>query len=272
VLFTFFAVPSAQYNNLPPLFVSSPQPNPNKSQTTETAKIAVRTLEMEKNGRVPESVDIRRLSLIRERVGVNIFAPSGYVESAESFTDAGSPPTTHYVVHLAGKAVGCAALDGDTDDELRPTAENMAIAAVAIEKFHRTALHRATEWTYVRVFSTIMGRMPDLSLGPAQIKLSQIHKIAREFPQKNGPYAILRMSDSELTEMLSDECQSLKLAASLMYYFLSKVRQTDSCKLSSEFHCEEETAAAAFAGQRRRTTPIIGYGPVITAMIGMIGS
>jgi hypothetical protein len=306
VLFSFFVIPLSQYKDVKPLFAER-QPEvgaasaQEKHSAPKTRTIAVRVLEMETNGRVPETALPGRIELVQERVGMNIFIRSGYLEGAQYITGA-----EDYELSLHPAPSSCAALDaeerendeaqsshdpaeGESDEaqssrdpaegendeaqSLRDTATRLAISAVAVEKFHRNVLHRWMEWAYARAFSALFGRLPDLSLGPAQIRVSTVRKIAAEVGQASGPYMMLRMSDAELAQVLSDECKSLKLAATMMYHFLTKARARPACESEndpSECPSEREVAAATYVGQRRKTNAVIDYGPIVAHMVYML--
>jgi len=269
-LFLFFALPPTTYNNIAPLFASGP------STDGDQRKIAVRALGMEENGRASELVDERRTSLVRARVAINILLRSGYLSSA-SASETGLPPTVSYQATLDDSVRGCVHLDPtgqwNLPHELQQSAEEMAIAAVAIEKFHRNPAQRWLEWTYLRVFSSIFRRSPNLSVGPAQVRISQIKQIGADTMARDGPYSILRQPDVELMKLAANECDSLRLAATLMYYNLEKAQNAPACKESEKpLSCEQALAVAAYAGKRRKTNAIIDYGPVVAAMINIYGS
>jgi hypothetical protein len=295
VLFSFFVIPLPQYKDVEPLFAErQPEVGAPPAQEKDSARktrrktrmIAVRVLEMETNGRVPETAVPGRIELVQERVGMNIFIRSGYLTGAR-ITD-----TEDYQLFLHPAPSACAALnaeerendeaqssrdlaEGENDEaqSSRDTATRLAISAVAVEKFHRNVLHRWMEWAYTRAFSALFGRLPDLSLGPAQIRVSTVRKIAAEVGQASGPYAMLRTSDAELPQILSDECKSLKLAATMMYHFLTKARARPAYETENEpsgCSSEEETAAATYVGQRRKTNAVIDYGPIVAHMVSML--
>jgi hypothetical protein len=299
VLFSFFVIPPPQYNNFEPLFAKrQPEvgvpPAQKKNSARQTRMIAVRVLGMETDGRIPEVADARQIWLMQERIGMNIFIRSGYLKSAHVVTESTGPPPpqVRYELVLDTAPSVCAALDteesendeaqssrdtaegeNDADQSLRNTVTRLAISAVAVEKFHRNVLHRRMEWAYARAFSTLFGRLPDLSLGPAQIRVSRVRQIAAEVGQARGPYATLRTSDAELVPILADECKSLKLAATMMYYFLTKARASPACENENDpFACPswEEIAAATYVGQRRKTHAVIDYGPIVARMAEML--
>jgi hypothetical protein len=236
---------------------------------------------MEADGRVPEEADterIRRIRLMQERVGTNILIRSGYLESAYFVTEfeGPPPPQMRYKLALDTAATHCASLDPEEGEDgearsLRKTAVLLAISAVAVEKFHRNVLHRRIEWAYARAFLALFGRLPDVSLGPAQIRASRVRQIAAEVGQASGPYAMLRTSDAELAHILSDECKALQLAATMMYHFLTKAREIPSCKNENDpEECRNAIAAATYVGQRRKTHAVIDYGPIAVRMVDML--
>lgn len=151
--------------------------------------------------------------------------------------------------------------------EMRDKASHLAITAVAVEKFHRNSLQRKFEWLYARAFLALFGTLPDISLGPAQIRVSRFREVVAELREPEPP-------DAEAADLLMDECQSLQLAAILMRQFLVKATKTvEHCAAGAESeNCpsEEEVAAAAYVGQRRRTHAIVDYGPIVAHMVNMI--
>jgi hypothetical protein len=115
VLFSFFVIPPPQYKYLGPLFakrqpeVGAP-PAQEENSARKTRDIAVRVLEMETNGRVPETADPERIKLMQERVGTNIFIRSGYLESARFVTNITGPaPQMQYELALEIAPRDCAA-------------------------------------------------------------------------------------------------------------------------------------------------------------------
>jgi hypothetical protein len=146
-------------------------------------------------------------------------------------------------------------------------ASDLAIAAVAVEKFHRNSLQRKLEWLYARAFLALFGRLPDISLGPAQIRVSRFREMVADLRELEPP-------DAQAADLLMDECQSLQLAAILMRELLVKAAKTvELCAAGAESeNCpsEKEVAAAAYAGQRRRTHAIVDYGPIVASMGNMI--
>jgi len=289
-LFSFFVIPPPQYKHLEPLFAKRPPevgtpPAQEGDSARERRNIAIRVLGMEANGSVPETADTERIRLTQERVATNILIRSGYLESAYFVTEfeGPPPPRMRYKLALDPAPMDCTYLDSEEGEDdaaqsLRHTAELSAISAVAVEKFHRNVLHRRIEWAYARAFLALFGRLPDVSLGPAQIRVSRVRQIAAEVDRASRPYAMLRTSDAELADILSDECKSLKLAATMMYHFLTKAREIPSCGSENDssendsVECPswEEMAAASYAGQRRKTHAVIDYGPIVIRMVKML--
>lgn len=301
VLFALFVISPPKYNNFEPLFTKS-QPeikvtpaqeensNPTEEKRTEEKrKIAVRVLGMEIAGKIPDADDNRRIWLMQQRVGTNIFIRSGYLQSASFVTvvTENPPPHMQYKVVLEDAPVSCAyievaASENNTREEVEESddiksaslhnmATRLAISAVAVEKFHRNVLHRRMEWAYAQAFSALsFGRLPDVSLGPAQIRVSSVRKIAAEVEQTNGPYAMLSdTSDAELEQILFDECKSLKLAATMMYHFLRKAR----CEPDNEddpSRCLMKIAAETYVGKHRKTSAVIDYSPIVVCMAEML--
>ena len=62
----------------------------------------------------------------------------------------------------------------------REHAAHVALAIVAVEKFNRNAMHRLAEKVYAKLYRGVFGQLPDLSFGPAQIRLSMLHQIGAD--------------------------------------------------------------------------------------------
>ncbi|HRD50571.1 MAG TPA: hypothetical protein PL166_13375 [Candidatus Contendobacter sp.] len=296
VLFALFVISPPKYNNFEPLFTKSrpeikvsPAQEENSNPAEEKRKIAVRVLGMEIAGKIPDADDNRRIWLMQQRVGTNIFIRSGYLQSASFVTlvTENPPPHMQYKVVLEDAPVSCAYIEvaasenntreeAEESDDIKPAslhnmATRLAISAVAVEKFHRNVLHRRMEWAYAQAFSALsFGRLPDVSLGPAQIRVSSVRKIAAEVEQTSGPYAMLsNTSDADLKQILFDECKSLKLAATMMYHFLRKAR----CEPDNEddpSRCLMKIAAETYVGKHRKTSAVIDYSPIVVCMAEML--
>ncbi|WLI89722.1 hypothetical protein Q4S45_00980 [Massilia sp. R2A-15] len=290
VLFAFFVIPPQTYSNIRPLF--EPRAPHTASAATPAAEeiprardIAVRVVRMETNGRVPEAVDPERARLTQDRVAINILIRSGYVSIAQvdNYAVEGTPQRSIYHLTPDRTALACASIAADAagSDEaaqeksraLRATAARLALAAVAVEKFHRSELHRRVEWAYARAFSALTGRLPDISLGPAQIRVSTVRRIGATVGGSQKTYSVLHESDAELTKTLLDECRSLRLSAAIMSYYLGlPAGASAACGGKNRPDCpsEAERAANNYTGHRRATSAIVDYGPIVDRMQALL--
>jgi hypothetical protein len=229
---------------------------------------------------------------------------SGYLKSASITVDTSGPPPPqiHYTFVIDDSVIACirgkseeiqsqsddspitAAEAPSSDMQARPTddesgmettAGRLAISAVAIEKFHRNVLQRRLEWLYARVFLQLFGRLPDLSLGPAQIRISRLREIASEVGRGDGRYKVFHAADAELVEVLADECKALSVASRIMYYYLKKARELcpSTGKRPIDYdpkNCPEDWdifAAQKYVGQRRTTNAIVDYAPIVARTV-----
>jgi hypothetical protein len=293
LLFALFLVPSPLFNNVPPLFAEGGV-NQDFSKSGPSRELPVQVLGMESKGRIYDETDEQAKSLQRERVAANILIRSGYLRSASVVdTVVAGERTIGYSFDVQPDVWECVLFGAEKDSDEPSTeqtswgaesqdAAKLAIIAVAIEKFHRTALHRRAEWAYARAFLSAFGKLPDLSLGPAQIRPSRIRKISMDVAQRNGPYKnlhdVAHLPDSELANELSDECRSLRLAATIMYYYLTKGNECANENASeNKVNCLGEEgdrnafAARNYIGQRRTTSAIIDYAPIVASVVGFIG-
>jgi hypothetical protein len=163
----------------------------------------------------------------------------------------------------------------------------LAIAAVAAEKFNRTSFHRAFEWTIADMVLKVTGHLPDLSLGPAQIRPSTLRTYA------HGPILselkIDSQSDKQLRESLIDECQSLLLATGLLQALANEGGQhrrcegpetpveTDTPAVSeapdqSERPACERFAALHYGGQRHDTGAVLNYVDIVMRMAAILNN
>lgn len=201
------------------------------------------------------------VDVIRERIAVNIFLQSGYLESVISMPPSLSQPTQHYRLTLADEASACTSLSaaniGNFDNARIVDAGYLAVAAVAVEKFNRTPLHRSFEWRFARSYLWLTGRLPDISLGAAQIKVSTIRRIAAETANTKINYPAFRWGDAKLAELLEDECRSLNMTAAIMLH----LGTGDS---------NAQSVANHYAGARRRTEAAVDYGHIVATMAKMI--
>lgn len=263
-------------------------------------RIPVQVVGLESAGENGNGEDPRSARLQQARIATNILIRSGYVASASiRIVNFASPPEIQYVIIPEDNVLECARLEPDqTGDANRPndpaatgnaasgaasaaddaaaakaeadrlqTAQRLALAAVAVEKFHRTALHRSLEWLYARGYRAVFGRLPDLSFGPAQIRPSRVRQLARAFDAADPRYKVLRDSEADLPGVLTDECKSLNLAATIMYFYLKRSDDCDKANLSDCPEYPVDFAARMYNGQHRTTSAVIDYAPVVAQMV-----
>ncbi|MFO1082001.1 MAG: hypothetical protein U1E23_15395 [Reyranellaceae bacterium] len=263
----FFLLPEITYVNVPPLFAGAGKPTPEPAPAAppggrEVRKLAVLAPQLE--GQAGEDLDAarqRRTLELRQRVGTNILKAAGYLGGAWFIVDPQQyPVASSFALKPDYGALGCAQADvPGLDDAARDHGALVALAIVAVEKFNRNAVHRWTERTYARLHAWAFGTLPDLSFGPAQMRLSTLRRLAVDRPDWPDPKAWAARSDAELLETLGRECEALRAVATFA------VHQADGGKRS------DAAVAAAYAGQRRRSSAPIDYAGIVVEMIGMMG-
>ncbi len=194
---------------------------------------------------------------LRNRAAINILLRSGYLHSAKE-TEEGA-----FLVEVDAAVTDCAqrgrpGSETDTGEAALPYRE-WAIAVVAAEKFNRTTLHRSLEWTIANIYLRITGRLPDISLGPAQIRGSTVRRYA------NSPVlAALRvgsLSDVQLRDALADECQSLLLANGVLRAIADESKALGRCGGANQPACAN--VAVALYGGKRPHSDYSGSGAVL---------
>jgi hypothetical protein len=248
--------------------------------------VEVRTLES--RGSVSDGADPEQTEAMTRRMAANILLRSGYLANASVTTD---PETgrARYAGSVRGEIAGCAdryppapvpvpvpapasvpqtspAPEPPEQPQAEPPeqpleaarAGRLGIAVVAVEKFNRNDLQRRAEWLYANALLATSGRLPDLSLGPAQIRPSTIRRLAA-LPASPADLRKLAGDDRALGDALANECLSLGLAAAVL--------ESLACK-----DCEdaERHAVMAYAGQRRRTDAAGDYTAVVEAIVAMM--
>jgi hypothetical protein len=281
LLLSFFVLPEARYLNVPPFLAGANASAGNGGQPAvplqvTPRKLAVLVLPMERDTTANDVARDRNIDLIRERVGTNILVAAGYLSDAYYVPDeTGYPPRPYYVLQPNWVPSGCASqyevrLPAALDSaEIQKRVPHLALAIVAIEKFNRNALHRAVERTYAELHRRVSGRLPDLSFGPAQIRLSLLRRIAAERPDWPTAAAWSTMSDDQLLDRLWQECEALKMVATVLLHGLA-APQDPACK---DDGCPdpEQIVIEAYAGQRpRRRNAPIDYVGIVQAMTRMM--
>lgn len=244
-------VPVAQYLDL-----STPE-----DQGQRSLPVLVQGLEAQ--GRIPDQPDADRVADTRSLVAANILLRSGYLTRASVQTD----PVTRrplYALSLQPEVRGCASVPQDEAEgaQAQPPlpfhqAGDLAVAAVAVEKFNRHALHRTLEWALSRSTLALTGRLPELSLGPAQIRPSTVRRLVAA-GVGGAAWRPLGRDDEALAQALGDECRALALATAVL--------ATQACT-----DCPDPAAHAlqAYGGQRPRTDAVVDYVPIVRTMAAM---
>lgn len=244
-------VPVAQYLDL-----STPE-----DQGQRSLPVLVQGLEAQ--GRIPDQPDADRVADTRSLVAANILLRSGYLTRASVQTD----PVTQrplYALSLQPEVRGCASVPQDeaAGAQVQPPlpfhqAGDLAIAAVAVEKFNRHALHRTLEWALARATLALTGRLPELSFGPAQIRPSTVRRLVAA-GVGGAAWRPLGQDDAALAQALGDECRALALATAVL--------ATQACT-----DCPDPAAHAlqAYGGQRPRTEAVVDYVPIVRTMAAM---
>jgi hypothetical protein len=269
LLFAFF-IPEVGYLNAPPLFASASQPSGKADHLAQLQVRQLAVLAQPMEGQSSEDFDpaqIGRTNQLRQRVGTNILVTAGYLGEAYSVLDQEAyPPSSYYALTPDGKAVGCAVPGVPLPEGLAPEhVAELAVAIVAVEKFNRNVIQRFAERTYARLYRSAFGQLPDLSFGPAQIRLSLLRRIAAERPDWPRVAAWRRMSDDQLLDKLWQECDALKIVATIVVYQSDRLRQP-----SNGGFVADADVAAAYAGQRRRTAAPIDYASIVETMVQMM--
>jgi murein lipoprotein len=100
--------------------------------------------------------------------------------------------------------------------------EKLTIAILAAEKYNRTAFERSIESWIAKIIFKYFGKVPDFSLGLAQIRPSTIRKMVEEnLGQTN-------ISDSGILSMALDDCLNPKLAQQYITYLFNHQNLTDN--------------------------------------------
>ena len=281
LLFAFFVLPEAGYLNVPPFLAKAASPAGNADQPAVPLQVmprrlAVLVLPMEQDTTAFNVARERNIDLIRERVGTNILVAAGYLSDAFYVPDETEyPPRPYFVLRPHWVPSDCASKyvvrlpDSLNNPETSRRVPHLALAIVAIEKFNRNAMHRAVERTYAELHRSVSGRLPDLSFGPAQIRLSLLRRIAAERPDWPTAAAWSSMSDDQLLDKLWQECEALKMVATVVLHELAVPREP----VCNDSGCvdPEQIVIEAYAGQRpRRKNAPIDYVGIVQAMARMM--
>jgi hypothetical protein len=95
---------------------------------------------------------------------------------------------------------------------------HLTVALVAVENLARPRWQRRLELLFARVFLFLTGRLPNLSLGIGQLRVSTAKKLIAA----NG----VTIRDHELLQLLSDDCSCIKLA----YQYVVSLSTSEGCQ------------------------------------------
>ena len=145
---------------------------------------------------------------------------------------------------------------GSSGDDV-DRAGNLAAAVVAVEATYRTAPQRWLELRVAQLGLALFGRLPDFSLGLAQLRPSTVRALPKG--SRGEPNEEERRDDVAMLAALSNDCRALRLAAAVLYDYMR------------EAGTGEETAAARYVGRSSGAeTAIIDYVPIVIAAVGML--
>jgi len=270
LLFAFFVIPEVRYLNAPPLFsatnpFSSKADQPVAGQQVRPLAVLSSTMEGDTTQQDNDPAQSDYNNQIRSRVGTNILDAAGYLSAAYYVLDpGGNPPQSYYALTPDGRVMGCAApYELVPEDLITDHATHVALAIVAVEKFNRNVVHRFAERIYAKLYRAAFGKLPDLSFGPAQIRLSTVRKMAAARSDWEKVAAWASKSDDELLGMLWQECSALK---TVTVFVLQELNRPDKDNVADDV----TDAAMAYVGQRRRTSALIDYAPIVSAMVSMM--
>ncbi len=131
---------------------------------------------------------------------------------------------------------------------------NLALALVAAEQYNRTAVRRFLERVYALAIYGLTGGLPDISLGPAQIRPSAMREI--------DPTA----TDGAILDSLGSECGSLSVASRLV------ARYAQDALAAKKVTLDEVVAAVAarYVGIRRNASANQRYVGIVAAAYSLI--
>jgi hypothetical protein len=131
---------------------------------------------------------------------------------------------------------------------------NLALALVAAEQYNRTAVRRFIERLYALGIYGLTGGLPDISLGPAQIRPSAMREI--------DPTA----TDAAILDSLGSECGSLSVASRLV------ARYAQDAVAAKKTTLDEVIAAVAgrYVGIRRNASVNQRYIGIVAAAYSLL--
>jgi hypothetical protein len=131
---------------------------------------------------------------------------------------------------------------------------NLALALVAAEQYNRTAVRRFIERLYAVGIYGLTGGLPDISLGPAQIRPSAMREI--------DPTA----TDAAILDSLGSECGSLSVASRLV------ARYAQDAVAAKKTTLDEVIAAVAgrYVGIRKNASVNQRYIGIVAAAYSLL--
>ncbi len=131
---------------------------------------------------------------------------------------------------------------------------NLALALVAAEQYNRTGVRRFLERLYALGIYGVTGGLPDISLGPAQIRPSAMREI--------DPAA----TDAAILDSLGSECGSLSVASRLV------ARYAQDAVAAGKSSLDEVVAAVAarYVGIRKNASVNQRYIGIVAAAYSLV--
>jgi hypothetical protein len=204
------------------------------------------------------------LRAMRERMAVNILLRSGYLSQAVVQQNADHPMGSLSYAVGADENIGhCARLEYAGDNE--PDLSSLAIAVVAAEKFNRSGLHRFLELHLADAVRAITGRLPDMSLGVAQVRPSTIRRYVETSPALKE--LVRKTDDASLRVLLMNECESLRLSAAVLGAVAAELRRSKTCAYDDA--CLQ-LAVLRYGGHRHRSEAVVDYLGLVWTMKGLL--
>jgi len=274
LLLSFFLVPRSTFNNVSSA-VSSVEKNDGYEVLSERYPVLASRIEG-----ADDEADNQQWAIVsgmRERVAANMLIRSGYLIDASRGSYSANASATQCALNGVFPRRLSENEWNDEDDVavlLKEEAATIAIVLVAAEKFNRTVIHRILEGAYARVLHAVTGSMPDLSFGPAQMRISLARMLAEQRPK--DAERLLRSAsplDSEILVALQTECTALSLAALHIHETMRRFTggaEHEVCGVPPDATAVEGIACArraaavrAYVGGRRAEAAPLSYTPIV---------
>lgn len=264
VVVTLSGMSQTSYHDVPTIMqMRSKDPAFLKGSSTQKLAVVALTLEQRQMRLVTVYTD-DGLASMQQRMAMNILLRSGYLAEAQVTKDEREPQSRpSYAVRVDDEISSCAQR-GEAQGAQRDLS-NLAVAIVAAEKFNRSPLQRRMEWLWAGTAEVMTGTMPDLSLGPAQIRFSTVRRLAANEEVK----ALLqgRTDDAALRSLVSDECSAVKLTSAI----ISATAQA----LGASKRCQDEDSCINLAilrynGHRHESQAVVDYLGLVRSMAQLL--